>query len=97
MFEHKDMWAVDPSFAQSKTRCQQRTHTSSKMQRPVTQKIPCTHTLLDFVKQVIENELCTVCEAVGHAKRYYGGQVKSHKCQFGGTTDRTRVLPFGLE
>ena len=35
-------------------------------------------------------ELCTVCEQVGNAKRYYGGQTKSHKCQFGGTTDSNK-------
>ena len=35
-----------------------------------------------------------MCEAVGHAKRYYGGQTKSHKCQFGGTSDRTRILIY---
>ena len=28
---------------------------------------------------------------LANAKRYYGGQVKSHKCQFGGTSDRTKI------
>ena len=37
-------------------------------------------------------ELCTVCEQVGNAKRYYGGQNKSHKCPFGGTTDSNKEL-----
>ena len=36
-------------------------------------------------------------KSVGHAKRYYGGQTKSHKCQFGGTTDRTKILISNLK
>lgn len=47
-----------------------------------------------FSLNIFQNEFCTVCEAVGHAKRYYGGQTKSHKCQFGGTSDRTRILIY---
>ena len=49
-----------------------------------------------FSLNIFQNEFCTVCEAVGHAKRYYGGQTKSHKCQFGGTTDRTSLFSLKL-
>ena len=47
-----------------------------------------------FFSNILGCELCTVCEAVGHAKRYYGGQTKSHKCQFGDTSYRTRILIY---
>ena len=50
-----------------------------------------------FFSKILRCELCTVCEAVGHAKRYYGGQTKSHKCQFGGTNDRTRILIYCIQ
>ena len=50
--------------------------------------------MIFLFSNILRCELCTVCEAVGHAKRYYGGQTKSHKCQFGGTSDRTRILIY---
>ena len=50
------------------------------------------HLKFSLFLNIFRHELCTACERVGHAKRYYGGQTKSHKCQFGGTANRSILL-----